>query len=196
MPEAQHLIIMVKEPRFGRVKTRLGREIGTARATWWFRHQVASLLRRLDDPRWQIWLSVAPDSAAASPVWPAHLPRIPQGRGDLGQRMRRALEAVPRGRACLIGGDIPSVERHHIAEGFALLGTREAVFGPADDGGFWLTGFRRTRPLPRRLFNGARWSSKHALADCLATLEGQSHGLCACLRDVDTAADLRALSRR
>ena len=53
------LVIMVKEPRPGRVKTRLGRDIGMVGAAWWFRHQTRSLIRRLRDPRWQIVLAVA-----------------------------------------------------------------------------------------------------------------------------------------
>ena len=43
------LVIMLKVPRAGQVKTRLGREIGMTRASWWFRHQVRALLRRIED---------------------------------------------------------------------------------------------------------------------------------------------------
>ncbi len=192
----QHLVVMVKFPQAGRVKTRLGAGIGRVRATWWFRHQVRDLLRRLEDPRWQIWLSVAPDTAVESKVWPLHLPRIPQGQGDLGQRMKGAFVALPDGPACLIGGDIPAVTRREIAEAFRQLGSHDAVFGPASDGGFWLTGFKRVKPLPRQLFGAVRWSSEHALADSLATLAGQSHALAATLDDVDTEADLSSTPRR
>jgi len=41
------LVVMLKEPRAGRVKTRLGRDIGMVPAAWWFRHQVRGLLRRI-----------------------------------------------------------------------------------------------------------------------------------------------------
>ena len=85
------LIVMVKEPRPGRVKTRLGKDIGMTASAWWFRHQVARVLRQLRDPRWRIVLAVSPDAATASPVFPHDLPRIPQGRGDLGKRMARAM---------------------------------------------------------------------------------------------------------
>lgn len=190
---ANHLIVMVKQPRLGRVKTRLGRDIGKVAATWWFRHQVSRLLQRLESPRWQLWLAITPERAINSPIWPAHLPRISQGTGDLGARMRRAINSVPRGPACLIGGDIPNVCQQHISEAFAQLGQKDAVFGPASDGGFWLTGFRRTRPLPPRLFQGARWSGPHALADSIASLDGASHALCARLDDVDTGADLKRI---
>ena len=76
----RYLIVMVKEPRPGRVKSRLGRDIGMVAAAWWFRHQVARLLRDVEDPRWQVVLAVSPDHAGLnSRVWPAHLPRVAQG---------------------------------------------------------------------------------------------------------------------
>ena len=50
---------MVKAPVAGRVKTRLGRDIGMTNAAGWYRHQTAGLLRRLRDPRWRIVLAVA-----------------------------------------------------------------------------------------------------------------------------------------
>ena len=88
MSRAQ-LFIMVKEPHPGRVKTRLGRDIGMTAAAWWFRHQSGSLIRRLGrDPRWQTVLAVSPDQEGlASRVWPYHLPRWPQGRGDFRPRL-------------------------------------------------------------------------------------------------------------
>src|SRR5680860_474292 len=109
------LVIMLKEPRPGRVKTRLGRDIGMVAAAWWFRNQTARLIRQVQDPRWQVILAVAPDRAGlASRVWPAHLPRIAQGGGDLGDRMARLMRVLPPGPVCIIGGDIPGVRKHHI----------------------------------------------------------------------------------
>ena len=186
------LIVMVKLPRPGRVKTRLGREIGSVPAAWWYRHQCARLLRRLRDPRWQILLAVAPDREVGSKVWPGDLAHVPQGPGDLGQRMMRLLQRPDNsGPVCLIGSDIPGITRAHIARAFALLGSHDAVFGPAGDGGFWLVGAKHPARLPRNLFKGARWSSEHALADSLATLPGHSIALADRLDDVDCAADLR-----
>ena len=185
------LIIMVKEPRPGRVKTRLGREIGMTAAAWWFRHQTGALLRRLEDPRWQIVLAVAPDrEGLQSRVWPAHLPRWAQGGGDLGARMARMLGQVPVGPACLIGADIPGITRAHIAEAFQALGDQDAVFGPAPDGGYWLIGLKHPRRQPPGFFKGVRWSTEHALADSMATLPNHRIAQVATLRDVDTADDL------
>ncbi len=187
----RQLVVMVKEPKPGRVKTRLGRDIGMTEAAWWFRHQVAGLLRRLDDPRWHTVLAVAPDHAGlSSRVWPAHLPRIAQGPGDLGDRMGRLLRTLPPGPVCIVGGDIPGLGPAHVARAFAVLGANDAVFGPAPDGGFWLVGMKRTTAVPATLFDGVRWSSQHTLADSLASLPGLRIGLGDTLNDVDTAADL------
>jgi len=184
---------MVKEPRVGRVKTRLGRGIGMVPATWWFRHQVRRLLREVDDPRWQLILAVSPDvEGVSSRIWPAHLPRITQGRGDLGVRMARLLDLPHRGPVVIIGGDIPGIKRQHIADAFAKLGQNRAVFGPASDGGYWLVGLKRTTPAPRGMFRGVRWSTEHALADTLATMPEYQPAMVATLQDVDTAADLAA----
>ena len=182
---------MVKEPRPGRVKTRLGRDLGMTAAAWWFRHQTAALIRRLQDPRWQIVLAVAPDrEGLQSRIWPAHLSRWPQGRGDLGDRMWRMLRAAPPGPVCVIGADIPGIMPSHINDAFRALGRHDAVFGPAPDGGYWLIGLKRSRPVPPTLFAGVRWSTAHALADTIATLPDHRIAQIATLQDVDTIDDL------
>jgi len=189
----QTLVVMVKEPRPGRVKTRLGRDIGMVSAAWWFRHQSARLLRRLRDPRWQLVLAVSPDMAGmASRVWPADLVRLPQGRGDLGERMRRGLRFGTRGPVCVIGADIPGVTCAHIARAFAALGEHDLVFGPALDGGYWLIGARHGGRVPLGLLRGVRWSGPHALTDSIDSGRGARVALVDRLRDVDDATDLRA----
>ncbi|PTX58035.1 hypothetical protein C8N43_2711 [Litoreibacter ponti] len=185
------LVVMVKEPRPGRVKTRLGRDLGMVGAAWWFRHQVASVLRRLRDPRWDLVLAVSPDhEGLASRVWPEDLRRWPQGRGDLGDRMGAAFAVMPPGPVCIIGADIPDVSRGAVAEAFAALGAAAAVFGPAPDGGYWLVGLKRLR-RHAGMFDGVRWSTEHALADTIASLKGARVAYVRELRDVDTVADLR-----
>ena len=192
----QRLVVMVKEPRPGRVKTRLGRDIEMTTAAWWFRHQTRSLLRRLRDPRWDLVLAVAPDAEGLrSRVWPGDLARIPQGRGNLGDRMARALALPGPGPVCVIGADIPGINRTRIARAFAELGRNEAVFGPAPDGGYWLIGLARRRPAPPALFHRVRWSTEYALADTLATLPGLRTAFVDSLADVDTAGDLRMTRR-
>jgi rSAM/selenodomain-associated transferase 1 len=189
----RQLFIMIKEPRAGRVKTRLGKDIGMTRAAWWFRHQTRRLLRRLgDDPRWQTVLAVSPDVAGLqSRIWPMHLPRWPQGQGNLGTRMAAIFQSAPKGPVVIIGADIPDITPALIEKAFRALGDHDAVFGPAPDGGYWLVGLKRsTRVVPAHLFENVRWSSPHALADSIATLGDAHVAMIDSLQDVDIVSDL------
>ncbi len=214
MAPARHLILFVKAPRFGAVKSRLARDVGAFAAWIFYRRTLAATLRRLGhDRRWRTWIALTPDRAAARPFRPrppAGARLIAQGGGDLGERMARALAHPPLGPAVLVGGDIPGIARAHVAEAFRRLGAFDAVFGPAADGGYWLAGFRRRgrggANLARRAFAVARgraankkvrWSSPHALADTLANLAGANIAPpLPRLEDVDDSAALkRALAR-
>ncbi len=188
------VILFLKQPRPGRVKTRLGRDIGMVAAAWWFRRRAAAAVRTLRDPRWRLVLAVAPDAALRARDLPRGVPRIPQGGGDLGARMARALGGAPPGPAVVVGADIPGMTAAHVARAIRALGGAEAVFGPATDGGFWLVGLRRgrSRRPPAGLFRAARWSSPHALADAVESLRGRRAALADRLADVDRAADLSA----
>ncbi len=171
MRPQRHLLLFVKAPRLGGVKTRLAADIGVLKAWQFYRASVAGVLRRLGrDRRWRCSLCVTPDRfARAGGPWPPPTPRLAQGGGDLGARMGRALNRMPPGPAIIIGGDIPDIEVGDIVQAFRQLERRDMVFGPSSDGGYWLIGARR-RPLPRGLFKDVRWSSRHALADTLANL--------------------------
>lgn len=187
------LVVMVKEPRAGRVKTRLARGIGVMRATQFYRHATAALLARVTRPsEWQTILAVAPDVARDNPAWPAHLARIAQGRGELGARMQRVMDGLPPGPVLIIGSDIPGIQAEHIRAAFRALGRHGAVFGPAPDGGYWLVGLKRVPRVPRA-FGNVRWSSAHTLGDTVRNLEGLSVARLGLLDDVDEAADLARL---
>jgi rSAM/selenodomain-associated transferase 1 len=190
MTPARHLIVFTRPARLGAVKTRLAAEIGAGEAWRFHRDTVRALLARLArDVRWRTWLAIPPEALGAPDrSWPRRLPRIDQGRGDIGRRMARAFDRLPAGPAVLIGSDIPAVRPPHIAAAFDALGRAEAVFGPAADGGFWLVGFaRRGRRLDP--FTGVRWSSAHALADTLARLPRDARvALVETLEDVDDGA--------
>lgn len=183
------LVIMVKEPRPGRVKTRLGHDIGFTNAAWWFRHQTRRLIRRLSDPRWRIVLAVSPDrEGLQSRIWPAGIARLPQGPGDLGDRMSRMLRATP-GPTLVIGADIPAISKPHISQAFQTLKQTASILGPAPDGGYWLVGLKHPARAPQTLLQNVRWSTGHALNDTTKTLP-KPIAITATLQDIDTAADL------
>ena len=182
---------MVKAPVAGRVKTRLGRDIGMTNAAWWYRHQTARLLRRLRDPRWHIVLAVAKaPNQPDPPIWLKELQRIDQGTGDLGQRMKRLLSRFKMAPAVIIGSDIPQIEKRHIAEAYKRLSKNQFVFGPSTDGGFWLVGAPRCTSLPNSIFTNCRWSTEFALMDAKRSLSDRSSEDVATLSDVDDVNDL------
>lgn len=186
------LVIMAKEPVPGRVKTRLAKEVGPTVAAWWFRHQLKKTIRNLNDPRWDIIISLSPDFfVKKSKFWPSKIKCIPQGRGDLGHKMRNILRLFFNRPVCIIGGDIPGITRLEISKAFKKLASREFVIGPAEDGGFWLIGYQGKPPT--KLFDGVRWSSPWAYSDTIETFEGRSFSCLSKLRDVDNLLDLEAL---
>ncbi len=184
---------MVKAPLPGRVKTRLAREIGDMAAVRFYRQNTMKMIRRLRDCRWRLVLAVAPESVSAARWWPGDLPRVTQGRGDLGARMGHVFAQAGPGPALIIGSDIPGITAKRIAAAFRAVRRTDAVIGPAPDGGYWLVGLRRP-PAPCRLFDGVRWSGPHARSDTIAKLEqrGLSVALADELSDVDDAASYRA----
>lgn len=188
----RHLVIFARAPQLGRVKRRLAEAIGPLAAVRFYRRTLDRQIRTLSrDRRWTIWLFVTPDQALNHPAWRRGNVRG-QGQGDLGQRMKRPFRLLPPGPVVLVGSDIPAMRPQHIARAFAALGRHDLVFGPATDGGFWLVGARRSRPLPHSLFAEVRWSTRHALADTLATIPpGYTTGVADTLDDVDDADDLR-----
>jgi rSAM/selenodomain-associated transferase 1 len=194
----RHLVLFVRAPRLGRGKRRLARAIGDVATVRFERLMIALLLRRLAaDRRWRLRIAVTPDKARRhAQHWRRSVEVNSQGGGDLGIRMRRALAACPPGPVVLVGGDIPALAAHHVATAFRQLGGCDLVFGPVEDGGFWLVGARRS---PRRppLFDKVRWSSPHALADTLAELPRRvTVGFVDRLEDVDDGEAYRRLMPR
>ena len=192
------LVIFVKAPAPGRVKTRLGRDIGQTAAAWWFRHQIARLVRRVGhDRRWRTVLAVAPDRALGARNLPAGTERIAQGNGDLGARMDRVLGSMPPGPVVIIGADIPDISAANVEQAFRALGRKDAVIGPARDGGYWLIGLARgRRAKPAGLFRDVRWSGPEAMQTTIASLGDLSLAKADVLSDVDTVVDIAAADIR
>ena len=181
------LIVFARAPAIGVGKTRLARDIGAVAAWRVYRTMSTRLLWKLRDPRWRLVLRLEGERPDAA--WP-RLPTEPQGMGDLGVRLTRAIQTAAQGPVAVVGTDAPQVTPARVAGAFRA---RNAI-GPATDGGFWLLalGPRRARTVS---FEGVRWSSAHTLKDTLRALGPLV--LLETLTDVDDAASLQeVLSRR
>jgi len=181
------VIVFARAPRLGTVKRRLARDVGDRAALRFYRANLARLLRALTrDRRFRTVLAATPDRVRVR--WPVRAPVVAQGGGDLGRRMHRA--CAGRRQVAIVGTDIPELRADDVAAAFRALGRAHAAFGPAEDGGYWLVALSPRRPA--QPFAGVRWSTGHALSDTLANFAGRPVALLRTLRDVDTAADLRA----
>jgi rSAM/selenodomain-associated transferase 1 len=196
MAEARpRVVVFLRAPRLGRVKTRLAHAVGAAAALRFYRQTALATVRRLAaDPTFETVLALVPEPGPRPDPWPPRLRRIAQRGHDLGARMGHALAAVGPGPALVVGSDIPGLEARHVRRALRLLKGADAVIGPAEDGGYWLVGFRR-RPLPRGAFHDVRWSGPHARADTLRNLAGIRVAIADMLFDVDDAEALARLGR-
>ena len=195
---AADVIVFIKAPRSGTVKTRLARTLGDQAACDIYKALLSSTLATLSSfPGLQIRFS--PDDALRDispwlhPGWAAN----PQGPGDLGQRMLRAFEhSLGRGvsKVIIIGSDCPEITLHDIDQASSALSSHDLVLGPATDGGYWLIGLAKTEPA---LFEGITWGSRHVLAETLAraTALGMRIHLLRTLSDIDTAEDWERYQR-
>jgi len=163
------IILFLKAPRSGLVKTRLAASVGEEKAVEIYRFLVESQLRRL--PRdWPFEIRFTPaDAEEEMREWIGRGPiLLPQGEGDLGHRLADAVaEAFARGSdpVVCIGADCPGLDVPDFEEArTALRNGADLVFGPADDGGYYLIALGR--PCPE-VFKEIPWSSETTLARSL-----------------------------
>jgi hypothetical protein len=180
------VIVFARAPRLGTVKRRLARDIGDRAALHFHVDTLTALLRDLKAcRRFDVVLAITPDRTRVR--LPVRVRCIDQSHGDIGRRMSRALGRYRR--VVLMGCDIPQAGAADIIGAFRRLGTADAIFGPASDGGYWLIALGPRRPAD--LFGAARWSTEHALADTLQQFRHHRVGFVRRLSDVDTVADYR-----
>ena len=196
---AEKLIIFLKAPRPGLVKTRLADVIGPQAACDAYRKLVELLLEQLRELPF-VELKHSPDNAASeiAPWVAAGWSCRPQGAGDLGQRLIAAFDdAFAHGaeRVVIIGSDCPYVTAEDIRAAWSTLSRSDVVLGPAGDGGYWLIGLRRPQPA---LFRDIPWSTEQVLRDTMTRIQsaGLSVHLLRTLEDVDTEADWRRFLAR
>jgi uncharacterized protein len=194
----ERLIVFLKAPRPGTVKTRIERTAGPDRACKIYRELVEGVLKGIGTLS-NVELRFTPDDAREEILswlrenWSAH----PQSSGDLGERMHRAFsEAFANGaeRVVIIGSDAPEVRTGDIRAAWKELKSHDIVVGPAIDGGYWLIGLRAPQP---ELFREIAWSSEQVLGQTLARAKalGLKIQLLRILSDIDTEDDWNAYVR-
>lgn len=192
------LIIFMKYPRPGAVKTRLQPEISPDGSYRLFRAMCEDLVANLGDSE-QFDLQIhfwPPESASQMRDWLGeHLAFVPQISGNLGEKMNVTIaNSLADGyrKVAIIGSDLPTLDAARINLAFNNLDSSDAVFGPTNDGGYYLVGMHQ--PLPA-LFENIPWSTDLVYAKTME-VANSNHISVALLpqeSDIDTIQEVRQL---
>ena len=187
------LIIIAKHPEIRHVKTRLKNSLSDEQRLELYKRLLEDTMQRLGSIKGvQTFIAFAPQSAE-NYFSRFGLKLISLPEGDLGQRMFHAFEKVfgeGYEKAALVGVDIPALTGSIILKAFELLSDSSIVYGPAQDGGYYLVGMNI---LIKEIFEEVPWSSEYTLQKSLERARqcGFSVAFTETLSDIDTIEDVR-----
>jgi len=202
MTEERIVILFVKLPEKGKVKSRLARDIGDGPALLLYEAMVLDtidMLKRTKIP-FRIFFDPPQEIEALRSWLGESYFFLPQTGNDLGERMELAFQRVfdeGAEEAVLVGTDIPGLTASVVSDAFGAFGQYDAVIGPANDGGYYLIGFRN-RSFTPSIFRTMTWSTEQVFQETLDRLQQAARTvrvLPECI-DVDTRDDLLALLSR
>ena len=206
MKDKKLLLIFVKNPKKGTVKTRLAKTMGDEKA-----YQTYLKLLRFTieiagkvNAHKQIWYSSfidwkdgleeqPSDRSKRSDGYDMRFEKKLQNGENLGERM---LNAFQEGfdeefeKIVIIGSDCPDISPEIIEDAFDRLDEDDVVIGPSEDGGYYLLGLKKLIP---EIFKGISWSTDTVFSETVKVLKQKNlgYGELPTLNDIDTEEDLR-----
>jgi rSAM/selenodomain-associated transferase 1 len=202
---SSRLIIFLKNPVAGRVKTRLAADIGADRALkvyiWLLKHtllEASKFLNQYKAESTEVALYFS-DTVPARNDFPLEIPegfRLYQQSGQgLGRRMKNAFEegfSQSYVHQVIIGSDCPQLAAGHLQQAFDALSVTDTVIGPARDGGYYLLGMNRSN---NEVFDLAEWSHNKVFEQTISRIRHLklSYTQLEELNDIDTVKDLERL---
>ena len=191
------LVIFIRFPHSGKVKSRLARTLGPEKAAVFYRLCAQQIAWELEQVSGEVkkYLSYS-DNSDEDEIrhWIGSRFRlIPQAEGDLGQRLEQSFRGLLKGvcgKAIIMASDVPDLSTGIINDAVSVLDNHDLVVGPCNDGGYYLIGMKKPHS---ELFKGISWSTDKVLEQTL-TIAGEQ-GLrvvsLITLRDIDTGHDLK-----
>ena len=186
------LIIFIKNPSEGAVKTRLAATLGNKVTLGIYKKLLAhtnAVAGKVHAEK-HIFYSSQID---AHDEWDGAIfaKELQTGNG-LGERMRNAFAGLFNkgyGQVAIIGSDCPDITADLIEQAFKELDRSDIVIGPATDGGYYLLAFKKFYP---ELFENISWSTSHVLKQTLAVCKSinKTFHLLPLLSDVDVEEDV------
>lgn len=160
------LLVFLRNPLLGKVKTRIAAETSEALALEIYHHLYAHTLRVVKQckvhVRWCFSDFVPEDMRLEDTL-------LQQGN-TLGERMLFAFSSALKDfkRVVVIGSDCPYLVAEDIDVAFNSLNTNDVVFGPAEDGGYYLMGMTS---LQAQLFKEIDWGTSEVLRQSLTVCQ-------------------------
>lgn len=198
MKKKNALIIFCKAPRPGTVKTRMQPELTPEQSRELYMAMVEDLTATFSDAdTFDLLIHYWPtDARPEMEGWLGTDKRYtPQHEGNLGTKMHLAFTDVLNGgyeKVAIIGSDLPSLNENDIESAYQLLDTHDAVFGPTDDGGYYLVALKNAQPV---LFESVEWSTPAVFEQTLANARraNLSIGQLNEKRDIDNFLEVQRL---
>ena len=185
------IMVFVRNPELGHVKTRLAKSIGDQAALETYKilsKHTSKIISEIDSDQ----LIFYSDKIQDNDVWTAtNCKKQIQTKGDLGQKMLTAFQygfSLGYQKIIIIGSDLYSLSPRHIESAFEQLKNYDVVIGPALDGGYYLLGLNFIIP---KIFKQKQWSTSSVLKETLSDLKEFNVNLLEPLNDIDTYEDLK-----
>ncbi len=196
------VLLFVRAPEKGKVKTRLARVLGDESALEYYKDFVEKELEMLRRGNFDTVVCYCPsESKAAVEKWLGkERELIPQSGRDLGERMSGAFASaffMGYEKALLIGSDLPDLPIAIIGEAFEKLECANAVIGPALDGGYYLIGFC-DGSYSKSVFSNIPWGESQVFEKTIRRFREESlrHHILPAWRDIDDYDDLLSYLRK
>lgn len=187
------VIIIAKSPQNGSVKTRLKGHMSDSKILSLYTQLLENTIEKLRAvPGTDTFIACSP-AGSKTYFLRFGVNLIPLTTNNLGHNMCYAFQEVFRRgfkKAALVGADIPDLSVPVVLRAFDVLSEKDIVFGPAEDGGYYLIGMKK---LIKTVFDNIPWSTDQTLKRSIeqASLSGHSTGLTDTLSDIDTIEDVK-----
>lgn len=199
MNQERCLVIFVKYPEKGKVKSRLVLGDDSGYVADLYHCFIEDLLDRVSSGDYRFLIAFDPPEKEKNftELFGKDFSYMPQTGDDLGRRMYNAFTscfAEGFRSVVLIGSDSPDLPRGVIEEAFESLKSYQAVIGPTYDGGYYLIGFSKDS-FSEVFFENMAWSTDSVYAETIRRFDQEriSFDVLPRWRDIDTVNDLKAL---
>ena len=192
--QPQAIIVFVRNPTLGKVKTRLAQTLGNEKALEIYQKLLLhtnSVIKEVACDKFIFYT----DYINENDMWDATVyKKYLQTEGDLGNRITHAFEIVftlGYQQVCIVGSDCNELTNTIITNAFAALQTNDFVIGPSTDGGYYLLGMQQ---LLHPLFINIHWSTDVVLSQTIHAIHNaeKTYFLLPALTDIDEEVNVPA----